>query len=173
MRKQVINQDTKTHMESLINALVGDLKGRQKGLTLEGRKNGILSLDMAEMSAAFDEYLGFFGFKFTDEQAMNIAKEMDEPGSTGDKAAANLVKSWDKFALLARNRKNELGADIKFLEDWRLPQAWDPTATKKFGLDRADRLRLLESTNNRQGQTADIQKGENRMDRRGIPQGEP
>lgn len=143
MRKAVVNGHTKTHIDALINLLVGDMKGRQKELTLEGRKNGILSLDMAEMSAAFDEYASFFGFKFTEEQQMNIAKEMDAPGSTGDKAAEKLVKAWDKHATLAKARKNELGANIGHLEDWRLPQAWDPSATKKFGLTANEKAQLL------------------------------
>lgn len=143
MRKQVTNGKTPSHMKALINLLVGDMRGRQDTLTLEGRKNGILKIDMAEMNDAFEEYSKFFGFKFTDQQAMNIAKEMDASGSTGDKAAAKLVKSWDKWALLAKARKNELGANIGHLEDWRLPQAWDPSETKKFGLDNTERAQLL------------------------------
>jgi len=143
MLRSVRNGEAKTHVDALLELLVGNMKGRQKALTLEGRKNGILSLDMAEMNAAFDEYSSFFGFKFTEEQAMNIAKEMDAAGSTGDKAAEKLVKAWDTHATLAKDRKNELKANIGHLEDWRLPQSWDPAETKKFGLDNAERRTLL------------------------------
>lgn len=129
-------------IKSLINLLVGDVKGKHDTLTLEGKYNGILQLDMAEMYDAFDSYMNKWGYKMTEEQAINIVKEMDgEP--TGDQAAKSLVDTWDKWAERVREEKIDLGADIRFLKDWRLPQSWDSKETKHFGLSMKEKAKLL------------------------------
>lgn len=130
------------HIKSLINLLVGDMKGKHDTLTLEGRVNGRIQLDMAEMFDAFDEYMRAFGYKMTEEQAINIVKEMDGE-ATGDAAAKKLVDTWDKWAERVRDEKVDLGADIGYLKDWRLPQSWDSRETKHFGLSLKEKARLL------------------------------
>lgn len=132
-----------SHVDALIRLLVGDMKGRHDELTLEARKNGILNLDMADFFKELDNYMKFFGFKMTDDQALNIVREIDSRGITGDTAAQKLADVWEKWAERSRNRKNELGADIGFLKDWRMPQMWDAWQTKKFGLTGAEKGQLL------------------------------
>lgn len=133
----------KGSINAVIRLLVGDMKGTQRDMTVEGRKNAHLQLDLAEMFTALDEYASFFSFKMDEAQALNIAAELDSPGSSGDPAAQKLVEAWEKWANRARARKNELGADIGYLKDWHMPQSWDPAATRKFGLTRGEKAQLL------------------------------
>ena len=137
------NKESGGHVNTLIRLLVGDIKGAHDTLTLEATKNGILKLDMADMFKSMDDYMNFFGFKMTDEQALNIIREIDNRGTTGDKAAQKLADAWEKWADRSRDRKNDLGADVGFLKDWRMPQIWDAWETKKYGLTGAERRQLL------------------------------
>ncbi|MBI5741355.1 MAG: hypothetical protein HZA16_11645 [Nitrospirae bacterium] len=98
---------------------------------------------MAEMYDALDKYWGALGFKITHEQALNVVKEMDTRGSTGDQAAKELADAWAKWSSAARIRKNSLGADIGKLEDWRFPQIWESSKTKTTGLTKTERSKLL------------------------------
>lgn len=123
----------KTHVASLIRFLVGDKAGRQDTLDLEARINGIRDIDMADLYKSMDEYAGFWGFKLTEENSLNIVKEMDGV-NTGDNAAKEFVTKYHDIMERGRKRKNELGADIGKLKDWNTQQVWSPTETKMFSL---------------------------------------
>ena len=142
--KYIQQNSEKGHVrDGMLKLLVGDVWGRQRDTTVEGRRNGILRLDNAELFQALDKYMGFFGFKVNEENMLNIVREFDAAGSTKDTAAQRLVKDWTDWSEKNRNRKNDLGADINKLRDWRLPQMWDPRETKQFGLTGREKAELL------------------------------
>lgn len=132
------------HVEAVLDMLVGDLRGTQKVLTLEARKNGILGNDLGELYAGFDNYLGAIGFKFTDDNALNIIKEMDAPGSSGDNNARTLVELFTRVSDRNRLLKNEAGANIGYLKDHRIRQSWDAHGMKTFGLTWQEKAKLLD-----------------------------
>ena len=140
--KKITDNSERGHVRAIIDQLTGDARGRHKELTLEGRKNAILQVDAAEIGQAFEDYTTFWGAKLTDEQALNIVKELDRWDS-GDKTAKNLVEKWVAWAGKAHKLKNDLGANIGFRADWRLPQSWDPVAVRNFGLTNAEKLQLF------------------------------
>jgi len=108
----------------------------------EQRKEAILALDMAEMSKALDAYAGKLGYRITRQDALNVVKEIDKPGSTGDANARALAEVWTKGREAARERKNAAGADIGKLKNWIMPQAWDSEGLKTAGLSLSDRAKL-------------------------------
>jgi hypothetical protein len=139
--KNINENNQRGSVRALVDTMTGDARGKQKELTLEGRKNAILQLDAAKIGSAFDDYMTFWGAKLSNEQALNIVKEFDRWDS-GDKSAKNLVEQWIAWAGNARRLKNELGADIGYRADWRLPQSWDSREVRVFGLDKAERLKF-------------------------------
>ncbi len=130
-------------VNALTRLLVGDVRGRQEDVTLEGRINGILKIDAARMYEALDQYASMSGYKLTKEQALNVIREYDKPGSTGDEAAKVLAETWKQYAEEVRERLNKLGANIGHLEDYRFPQIWDARLIKTAGLDTSERIKLL------------------------------
>jgi len=141
--KHISENNQRGNVRSVIEILTGDGQGRQKDTTLEGRKNGILTLDAAEIGAAFEDYTTFFGAKITPEQELNIIRELDRDGSSGDNAAQNLVQQWVIWSGKNHKLKNDLGADIGFRSDWRVPQSWDPVAVRNFGLSAMEKAQKL------------------------------
>lgn len=130
------------NVRAIIDSMTGDGRGRQREVTLEGRKNAILTIEAADIGRAFEDYETFFGTKLTEEQALNIVKELDKWDS-GDPQARTLVEKWVAWAGKAWKLRNELGADQGFRSDWRLPQSWDPVAVRNFGLTNAEKLQKL------------------------------
>lgn len=163
----------KGKVNGLVRLLVGDMSGKSEGLTLEARKDGILQLDMAQLVDSFDAYLGHFGYKMTDKQALDIAYELDAPGSSGDPHARKLAETWTAWADNARKQKNALGADIGFLKDWHLPQLWDPAEMRKFGLTREERLRLISPTTPKAAKDALYEAAQQRFVERALPRINP
>jgi len=115
--------DEKTHIKALNEVAFG----------VEQRKEAILALDMADMTEAIDAYAGKLGYKITRQDALNVVKEIDRPGSTGDANAKALAEAWTKGREAARERKNAAGADIGKLRNWIMPQAWGVPGMKKAG----------------------------------------
>jgi hypothetical protein len=140
--KEMADNNQRGNVRYLIETMTGDAKGRQKEMTLEGRKNAILQTDSAQMGQAFEDYMTFWGANLTDEQAKSIVREFDQPGGSGDKTAKGLVEQWLVWAGNARKLKNDLGADIGYRADWRLPQSWDSRAVRVFGLSREERIKF-------------------------------
>lgn len=142
--KKISDNSERGHVKALTDILVGDGRGRQKELTLEGRKNGILNLDAAELGPAFEDYMSFWGAKLSDEQAQAIVRELDGLDS-GDKAAKLLVEDWTVWSEKSWKTRNELGANQGHRTDWRLPQSWDPVKVRNFGLSAAEKLQMFRS----------------------------
>ncbi len=145
------------NVRSLVESMAGDAQGRQKEMTLEGRKNAILQLDAAEIGPAFEKYLTFWGAKLTDEQAMAIVKELDGIDS-GDKTAKDLVEQWSAWADKSWKERSDLGANQGYRADWRLPQSWDPVAVRNFGLSKAEQLQVFSPTTDAAARKALIDK---------------
>ncbi len=141
--EKIKSTNQRGNVRSIIESMAGDAKGRQKELTLEGRKNAILQLDAADLNPAFEAYTTFWGAKLSDEQALEIVKELDQPGSSGDKTATALVEAWSAWADKSWKERSELGANQGYRADWRLPQSWDPVAVRNFGLSRAEQLQAF------------------------------
>jgi hypothetical protein len=144
--KKITENNQRGNVRAIIDSMTGDARGRQKELTLEGRKNAILQLDAAEIGQAFEDYTTFWGAKLTDEQAMAIVRELDQPGSSKDKTAKNLVEKWLEWEDKSWKQKTDLGADIGYRSDHRLPQSWDPVIVRNFGLTAMEKLRVFSPT---------------------------
>lgn len=125
--------DQKTHVKALNEVTFG----------AEARRNAIVAFDMAEMTDAIDKYHGVLGYRITREDALNVVREIGNPGSTKDARAKELAQIWTKSREAARERKNQAGADVGKLRDWIMPQAWDTRELKVAGLSTAEKAKLL------------------------------
>lgn len=85
-------------------------------------------------------------------QAVEIVRELFEPGSTKSLAARELAEAWTKAAEYLRARFNEAGGRIGKLENWGLPQTHDWQKVFNAGFDtwrdfilpRLDRGRMID-----------------------------
>lgn len=76
----------------------------------------------------------------------DMVRELFQPGSTGNLSARELADAWREASEALRQRYNAAGGHIGKLEDWGLPQSWDPDAVAAVGFDqwRADMAATLD-----------------------------
>lgn len=76
----------------------------------------------------------------------DMVRELFAPGSTGNLSARELADAWRTASEALRQRYNAAGGHIGKLEDWGLPQSWDPDAVAEIGFDqwRTDMLASLD-----------------------------
>lgn len=101
---------------------------------LDQRKESLISQDLAEMSDALEVYNKALGYRISRGEAINVVREIGDPGSTGDANAKRLAESWMKVTTESRARMNAAGADIGSLKDWIMPQVWDAPKMKRIGV---------------------------------------
>lgn len=131
---------------------------------LDQRKESFVSQDLADMSDALEAYNKTLGYRITRGEAINVVREIGEPGSTGDANAKKLADVWLKIADQSRSRLNAAGADIGLLKDWIMPQSWDVGRMKKLGvtqfvddaMQHIDRSRYYNAESGRQLTDAEI-----------------
>lgn len=76
----------------------------------------------------------------------DMVRELFNPGSTGSLSAREAADAWREASEALRQRYNAAGGHIGKLEDWGLPQSWDPDAVADVGFDqwRSDMLASLD-----------------------------
>lgn len=76
----------------------------------------------------------------------DMVRELFRPGSTGNLSARELADAWREASEALRQRYNAAGGHIGKLEDWGLPQSWDPDAVAGAGFDqwRGDMIASLD-----------------------------
>lgn len=87
----------------------------------------------------------------------DMVRELFQPGSTGNLSARELAEAWRSASEALRQRYNAAGGHIGKLEDWGLPQSWDPDAVAGIGFDqwRADMLGSLDRSRMIDGATGE------------------
>lgn len=83
----------------------------------------------------------------------DMVRELFRPGSTGNLSARELADAWREASEALRQRYNAAGGHIGKLEDWGLPQSWDPDAVAEAGFDQwrtdmmagLDRSRMIDT----------------------------
>lgn len=117
-------------------------------LDMEGYATGRARLWMAELDEGLKEYQGAVGYKFTEDQAHNLYKEIwalthnDASGKTNDAAAVKLAKIWVKISDERINELNTRGADITDRADWITKQVHNRFKTETFGLSNTEKMKL-------------------------------
>lgn len=76
----------------------------------------------------------------------DMVRELFVPGSTGNLSARELADAWRAASEALRQRYNAAGGHIGKLDDWGMPQSWDPDAVASIGFEtwRGDMLASLD-----------------------------
>ncbi|QUM73349.1 hypothetical protein [Sphingopyxis granuli] len=76
----------------------------------------------------------------------DMVRELFNPGSSGNVSARELADAWREASEALRQRYNAAGGHIGKLENWGLPQSWDPDAVAAAGFDqwRGDMVATLD-----------------------------
>ncbi len=145
-----------------IEALLVDPKGE---LTLQGRQRAIREQYLADITPSLDALAKnkeWRRMKPAEREALLAEAMMDpdltqkthqRPGLDQRPELQRLVQDLaEKFRIMDNDafaRKNAAGADIKYVRG-HVPQLWNPSAVRLFGLSARDKARLLATRN---GQT--------------------
>jgi len=143
-----------THSRGMVSGVVDGLVGRADGkfheLSLYGRAQGIAELYVAQIQEGLDPYLKTIGHKMTSADELQLITALMDDGPAKAKffdktkmtPAEVLARQFRAVENDIYNRKNAAGADIKYLKG-HVPQQWDASLVRVFGLSGTDRLRFL------------------------------
>lgn len=92
---------------------------------------GILDKHMASVLLNFERNV--FGVNKNKASLESLAREIFNPGSTGNKASEEMARAWISTAELARRMYNNAGGRIPFNKDWHLPQGHNMYLVRSFG----------------------------------------
>lgn len=133
-----------------VEALLVDAKGE---LTLQGRIRAIREGYLGELTGALENLAKDPAWKNMDpvEREVLLAEALMSKDMIDRKSAATGSRQWsavDELAYTFRvmdddafKRKNDAGADIKYTPG-HVPQSWDASAVRLFGLSAKDKARL-------------------------------
>ena len=122
--------------EAALTALfTRDISGRSRMVSLERRQQEILASAHAQLADMMEDYRPKkFGFARDREGPRNIIRHLFGQ-RVNDTDAVGYAGIWKKVTEDLRVRFNAAGGDIKYLEDWMLPQSHDPLRVGKVSKD--------------------------------------
>lgn len=133
-------EDANRHKNGLFRGLetVFGLNVRAGGTaaSIEARRMALLSTFQREMSdflAATQTRMA--GLKADTVLPQHVLKAL-YGGSVPDKLGADSAKAWTKMVERWVDMMRTAGVPVGRMEDWRLPQHWDPLAVRAMGEDR-------------------------------------
>lgn len=112
-----------------------NVRGGGTGASIEGRRMALLATMQSQLSDFLDgvrsTHAGLKQNTILPRHTVSALYGRD----LGDKAAADAAKAWTKTMEWWVARMREAGVPVGRLEDWRLPQHFDPLAVKALGED--------------------------------------
>jgi len=109
----------------------GTNKGEGQGADLETIMRGINGRYQSEMYEIMEAHAPkYFGLMETDGAQMDLVKALWDPKSSSPEYAA-FAQQWRRLTDELRDRFNKAGGDIKYLDDWNMPQSHDEFALRK------------------------------------------
>lgn len=131
--------DTASDKADAFNDIISGGGARQAGtISLENRIDAILGQAHSELYKMMENYRPRkLGLAHTKKFQRSLIREIFNPGSTGDKDAAQYASMWLQVTEGLRQRFNKAGGGIQKLFDWNLPQYHDSVKINSVGGRRA------------------------------------
>ena len=125
-----------SQVDALSRVLAPKLDGRDRIQSVETRTTAIRREASARLSAEI-EALGpkFLGLFENPEGGKLIVREL-KGEATGNAAARTFAEKWREIATTLRERFNDAGGKIRYLEDWAFPQAHSQELIAHAGLEK-------------------------------------
>ncbi|HAS8352670.1 TPA: hypothetical protein I7721_16390 [Vibrio vulnificus] len=131
-----INSFAGSKLDALNRTIAFSADGKSNFMSVETRAKATFNYALSQLQEAFEAVDPRFFKLFEDKKGVRdlVYEIMGE--STGNIKAKKGAEAWRKITQLIRNRFNDAGGDIGFLESWGLPQLHSRERVAKVTIDK-------------------------------------